>query len=671
MGNETDRTLPFDFDAGGGDQKKSPQEKQTASQRAQQSGGQPSPGGAQQPGTGDMKAFEDFFASADAAPLTPQSPAPMQPPSLPPQPPDDLQQTPAPSPSRPGGDTAVGKRGRRRATKRFAVDMFLPMLMGGLLTVIFIYVVIPAIPGSLGLAFAEKITQRGSIPYFSTIFLFWHLSHVLFRYAIRIKPEFRIITMGLLPAGTSEITNQDLLMIGHNASVVDGRYDGGTLLTRRLLLAVAHLQIRRDIAELGDLLRRRAEADRSRAANAYSIPNFIFWAIPILGFVGTVVGIGAAVGGLQSGFSGVLDSSQLGESLKVVTSELSVAFDTTLVALLMSMIAYLTQTLVRQQESQLLSDVEDYLTYRLQSRIKTETSEDRMEGIMREALREMTTLQQSLTIENQKNSKLTMQTMMGAQQSFKHAIDNFPQMLVKATETSSQILQTATTNGQTIMDGIKQRLAEIVQALSSQLREAFAEVGSALDASIAKQNATAESIVRSVDDAGKNLAVQSVAAFGQLSEDFTKMGADLQTAARATVTSMSETIVGVGEEAKLKVQAIGEEFLAKISAESQGLYANAADQFQKTIKPMQEFLEKVVAALEQALVEGHKLVAVEDALAKNIGELSRVKKLDEALDGLRYTLVSLQPMLETLRKPAPLRINLGGVELPVSGTRGF
>jgi biopolymer transport protein ExbB/TolQ len=549
--------------------------------------------------------------------------------------------------------------------------MFLPMAFGGLLTLAFVYGVLPLLPGALGEAVREKILERGLIPIFTTVFLFWHLSHVLFRYAIRIRPEFRIVTMGLLPAGTAEITNHDLQVIGHNASIVDNKYDGGTLLTRRLLLAVAHLQIRRDISELGDLLRRRAEADRARAANAYSIPNFIFWAIPILGFIGTVLGIGFAIGGLKEGFSGALSADELGETLKPVIRDLGVAFDTTLVALLMSIAAYLTQTLVRQQESQLLADVEDYLTYRLQSRIKTETSEDRMEQIMREALTELTSLQRSLSTENQKNSRMTMQTMMNTQASMKHAIDNFPQMLEKASETSSEILKNATMSGKTIMGDIRKQMNDIVKQLSGQLTESFANVASALDEAVGTQREAAEDLAEKIGVAGQRMSDEAKVAFGQLADDFKTMGEELHLAAKSTVTSMSETIVGVGDEARMKVQAIGEEFLEKISAESMGLYTNAAEEFQNTVSPLKEFLEQTVVSLEKAVSEGQKLVSTEDLLAKNMLELSKAKKLDEALEGLRHTLVAVQPLLEKLRQPTPLRINLGGVELPVSGARGF
>ena len=83
------------------------------------------------------------------------------------------------------------------------------------------------------------------------------------------------------------------------------------------------------------------------------------------------------------------------------------------------------------------------------------------------------------------------------------------------------------------------------------------------------------------------------------------------------------------------------------------------------------YYAEAVASLEKGVEEGRKLIGIEDLLAKNILELSKTKKLDEALEGLRYTLVSVQPLLEKLRQPTPLRINLGGVELPVSGTRGF
>lgn len=85
----------------------------------------------------------------------------------------------------------------------------------------------------------------------------------------------------------------------------------------------------------------------------YTLPRYIGWAIPILGFIGTVLGISLAAEGLGELLSSSeVDFSQsLGQALK----PLGIAFDTTLVALSLSVVFALCQTLLyRWEERRLL-----------------------------------------------------------------------------------------------------------------------------------------------------------------------------------------------------------------------------------------------------------------------------------------------------------------------------
>ena len=90
----------------------------------------------------------------------------------------------------------------------------------------------------------------------------------------------------------------------------------------------------------------------------YTLPRYINWAIPILGFIGTVLGISLATAGLGELLSGnEVDFSQsLGQALE----PLGIAFDTTLVALSLSVVFALCQTLLyRWEERRLLKLSED------------------------------------------------------------------------------------------------------------------------------------------------------------------------------------------------------------------------------------------------------------------------------------------------------------------------
>ncbi|MFH5804893.1 MotA/TolQ/ExbB proton channel family protein [Alienimonas sp. DA493] len=72
------------------------------------------------------------------------------------------------------------------------------------------------------------------------------------------------------------------------------------------------------------------ETAADRLHDSYGLVRTITWAVPILGFLGTVVGITLAIAGI--------DPDGLGESLGEVTGGLAVAFDTTALALALSLV---------------------------------------------------------------------------------------------------------------------------------------------------------------------------------------------------------------------------------------------------------------------------------------------------------------------------------------------
>ena len=86
----------------------------------------------------------------------------------------------------------------------------------------------------------------------------------------------------------------------------------------------------------------------------YTLPRYINWAIPILGFIGTVLGISLATEGLGELLASA--ETDFSQSLGQALAPLGIAFDTTLVALSLSVVFALCQTLLyRWEERRLLA----------------------------------------------------------------------------------------------------------------------------------------------------------------------------------------------------------------------------------------------------------------------------------------------------------------------------
>lgn len=140
-----------------------------------------------------------------------------------------------------------------------------------------------------------------------------------------------------------------------------------TIRCSRVLLAYINSGNRTTVAEF---ITDDSSFYTAASASSYVLPRILIWAIPLMGFIGTVVGISAAV----TAFSGFLERAeeieQIKEGIGLVTSGLAIAFDTTLLALLLSVLIMLPLVAVERLESQLLLAVDIYLNDRLLIKLK-------------------------------------------------------------------------------------------------------------------------------------------------------------------------------------------------------------------------------------------------------------------------------------------------------------
>ncbi len=102
--------------------------------------------------------------------------------------------------------------------------------------------------------------------------------------------------------------------------------------------------------DLEDHLKYLSDLDAARASQGYGLVRFVVWAIPIMGFLGTVIGITVAIA--------CLSPTQL-ENISGVVAGLGTAFDTTATALALSMVLMFLQFVVDRYEQQLLSRVDE------------------------------------------------------------------------------------------------------------------------------------------------------------------------------------------------------------------------------------------------------------------------------------------------------------------------
>ncbi|MDO4570968.1 MAG: MotA/TolQ/ExbB proton channel family protein [Planctomycetia bacterium] len=143
---------------------------------------------------------------------------------------------------------------------------------------------------------------------------------------------------------------------------------------QRLLSALNFVKRNQSAVGFEDEMKYLADLDAGRMAQGYSFVRVVIWAIPILGFLGTVMGITQAIGGLGGNLSDT-DST-----LPKMISSLSLAFDTTALALSFSIILMFLQYYIEKLESHLLDRV-DFQTHRELSG-RFESRDNTPEGIV-------------------------------------------------------------------------------------------------------------------------------------------------------------------------------------------------------------------------------------------------------------------------------------------------
>ena len=93
-------------------------------------------------------------------------------------------------------------------------------------------------------------------------------------------------------------------------------------------------------------------------SSSFSLPKVLLWAIPLMGFIGTVIGMSQAVGSFDSVLSNADNVDGLKNGLVKVTGGLGTAFDTTYLALVISVILAFPLNILEKQEDRLLNQID-------------------------------------------------------------------------------------------------------------------------------------------------------------------------------------------------------------------------------------------------------------------------------------------------------------------------
>ena len=213
------------------------------------------------------------------------------------------------------------------------------------------------------------ILARGWTPY-AMVGLFVLAMVTLFVKWRKLAFQRRAFKIELIPVGASFALTQetalDVLKTLNDAVDDPKRF----VLFNRIERALLNLKNVGNVSDVSEMLRASAENDETHVDSSYGLLSGIVWVIPILGFIGTVLGLSGAIGGFGAVLNSDASAASLKESLAPVTGNLSVAFDTTFLALVLAMVIQMTVTFLRRQEDLFLDACRDYAHGNIISRLR-------------------------------------------------------------------------------------------------------------------------------------------------------------------------------------------------------------------------------------------------------------------------------------------------------------
>ena len=241
--------------------------------------------------------------------------------------------------------------------------------LGGILAgAIFIGVMSFSLPEGLG----ESLLDRSGEYYPFTIQnLMWLLFFVgmgdaLVRF-VRSGRELRQINLRLLPEDEETMLRaQDLGEL--YIRVRPPALAETNFLQRLIMRVVLQFQSSRSVDQANALLNSSLELFQHEIDLKYNMLRYLVWLIPTLGFIGTVIGIAMALGEAGN-LPNIGDQEALGVWLKGLTGSLALAFNTTLVALLLSAVLVFLMHLAQGREESALNQAGQYCLDNLVNRL--------------------------------------------------------------------------------------------------------------------------------------------------------------------------------------------------------------------------------------------------------------------------------------------------------------
>jgi biopolymer transport protein ExbB/TolQ len=392
-------------------------------------------------------------------------------------------------------------------------------------------------------------------------------------------PSLRETLLSPIPAGGQHVSDCERLMDELSAKpAIQHSY-----IVRRLHDALEYVRRKSSAEALDAHLRHLEELEATHANAAYSMIRIIIWAIPILGLLGTVIGITMAVANL--------DPQTLETSVSKVTHGLNVAFDHTATALSLTMALMFIKSGVERFEDGLLSRIDERVSQELVGRFQ---SNDAAEDSDTAGLRRMS-----------EQVVGAIESLAGRQaEIWKSTIDNTHEQWLEVSVAAARTIKSA------LSEAVEENLVRHAQSLNEGALKVFDRLESSTTHHAEQLNRSSVQSASRLREGMERLAELLIEALERHGEVMTANEREL---AEQNRQHLSEVEVALGES-----------------------MANAAERQEKLIQQSETLLKEMQIALVEAagatVRQQEQLIRQSDVLLKVVDATGQIATLEESLD---------------------------------------
>ena len=202
-----------------------------------------------------------------------------------------------------------------------------------------------------------NFSSGGYIQFLTFLAFFWSLFEILMKLK-NIKKQKHSFREKILP------TNEKHLLLAGDVMNIQVRVlelekkRKKSLLTNIIKKACMKFRSTKSISEMIEIISIQTDIDKEKSESDQSNIRYLTWVIPSIGFIGTVLGISQA---LQVAGSGDMD---------LITSTLGVAFDTTLIALILSIVVMWFFHELQEETDKLHAGIKEYVIENLVNKVE-------------------------------------------------------------------------------------------------------------------------------------------------------------------------------------------------------------------------------------------------------------------------------------------------------------